>query len=146
MVTRQEIADEARSWIGTPWYHQGFAKGVGCDCIGLVRGVGDATKAFEYDEASWRVRQYAAHSRHPNPKVMRAALREFFDPIPKSEAGIGDIFWFRFVEPQHLGILIEPGIIIHADRMAERVIDHSMRYMHIVAAFRYPNLIETRNP
>ena len=29
----------ARSWIGTPYRHQASRKGVGCDCLGLLRGV-----------------------------------------------------------------------------------------------------------
>jgi len=29
----------ARSWIGTPYVHQASVKGVGCDCLGLLRGV-----------------------------------------------------------------------------------------------------------
>src|SRR3954471_18800976 len=33
------ILAEARSWIGTPYRHQASLKGVGCDCLGLVRGV-----------------------------------------------------------------------------------------------------------
>src|SRR3712207_7216939 len=33
------IIAEARSWIGTPYRHQASLKGVGCDCLGLLRGV-----------------------------------------------------------------------------------------------------------
>jgi hypothetical protein len=33
------IVAEARSWIGTPYHHQASVKHVGCDCLGLVRGV-----------------------------------------------------------------------------------------------------------
>ena len=33
------IVAAARSWIGTPYLHQASLKGVGCDCLGLVRGV-----------------------------------------------------------------------------------------------------------
>lgn len=29
----------ARSWLGTPYHHQGATKGSGCDCLGLIRGV-----------------------------------------------------------------------------------------------------------
>ncbi len=29
----------ARAWIGTPYVHQASVKGVGCDCLGLLRGV-----------------------------------------------------------------------------------------------------------
>src|SRR6185437_17129428 len=38
-LTRQDIVAEARAWIGTPYRHQGSLKGIGCDCLGLVRGV-----------------------------------------------------------------------------------------------------------
>ena len=38
-LTRDAIVAEARSWIGTRYRHQASLKGVGCDCLGLVRGV-----------------------------------------------------------------------------------------------------------
>ncbi len=33
------VLTEVRTWIGTPYQHQMSLKGVGCDCIGLVRGI-----------------------------------------------------------------------------------------------------------
>ncbi len=33
------IVAAARGWLGTPYRHQGALKGVGCDCLGLLRGV-----------------------------------------------------------------------------------------------------------
>jgi NlpC/P60 family putative phage cell wall peptidase len=33
------VVAAARSWIGTPYRHQASLKGVGCDCLGLLRGV-----------------------------------------------------------------------------------------------------------
>ena len=33
------IVDLARGWIGTPYLHQASCRGIGCDCLGLVRGV-----------------------------------------------------------------------------------------------------------
>jgi NlpC/P60 family putative phage cell wall peptidase len=33
------IITAARGWIGTPYRHQGSAKGIGCDCLGLLRGL-----------------------------------------------------------------------------------------------------------
>jgi len=33
------IVAEARRWIGTPYRHQASLIGVGCDCLGLVRGI-----------------------------------------------------------------------------------------------------------
>ena len=37
--SRAAIVFEARNWIGTPYRHQASLKGIGCDCLGLVRGV-----------------------------------------------------------------------------------------------------------
>jgi len=42
-ITRSLIVAETRAWIGTPYRHQASLKGVGCDCLGLVRGVWRAT-------------------------------------------------------------------------------------------------------
>lgn len=33
------VLAEAETWLGTPYRHQGSRKGVGCDCLGLVRGI-----------------------------------------------------------------------------------------------------------
>lgn len=38
-MTSEELVAVAQSWIGTPYHHQASAKGVGCDCLGLLRGV-----------------------------------------------------------------------------------------------------------
>ena len=34
-----DVVTAARAWIGTPYVHQASVKGVGCDCLGLLRGV-----------------------------------------------------------------------------------------------------------
>ena len=34
-----DIAQIARTWIGTPYVHQASAKGAGTDCLGLLRGI-----------------------------------------------------------------------------------------------------------
>lgn len=38
MPNRSDVVTEARSWVGTPYHHQQWRKGAGCDCIGLVLG------------------------------------------------------------------------------------------------------------
>lgn len=35
----EALVGEARAWIGTPYRHGGTARGLGCDCLGLVLGV-----------------------------------------------------------------------------------------------------------
>lgn len=39
MTSASKIISTAESWIGTPYHHQSSVKGVGCDCLGLIRGV-----------------------------------------------------------------------------------------------------------
>ena len=46
-LARATIVAEARAWIGTPYRHQGSLKGIGCDCLGLVRGVWRAVAGAE---------------------------------------------------------------------------------------------------
>ena len=70
----QAIIAEARTWIGTPYRHQASLKGVGCDCLGLLRGVWRAihgvepemTPAYAPDwaEAGGEERLAAAARRH----------------------------------------------------------------------------------
>ena len=50
-LTRARIVAEARAWIGTPYRHQASLKGVGCDCLGLVRGVWRAVIGPEPERA-----------------------------------------------------------------------------------------------
>ena len=38
-MKRTEIVTAAREWLGTPYHHQASLSGVGCDCLGLVRGL-----------------------------------------------------------------------------------------------------------
>lgn len=35
MPTAQDMVEEARKWVGTPWRHQGRTR-VGVDCVGLL--------------------------------------------------------------------------------------------------------------
>ncbi len=52
------ICTEVRSWLGTPYHHQASVKGVGCDCLGLIRGVwrgvyGDEPEAMPAYSPEW---------------------------------------------------------------------------------------------
>ncbi len=39
-INRVEIVAVARSWLGTPWIHQGRLKDIGVDCGGLIISLG----------------------------------------------------------------------------------------------------------
>ncbi|MFD0934795.1 peptidase P60, partial [Methylobacterium trifolii] len=38
-LTGADVVAQARLWLGTPYRHQASLAGVGCDCLGLLRGV-----------------------------------------------------------------------------------------------------------
>ena len=98
------VVAEARRWIGTPYHHQARLRGVGCDCAGLIIGVGLATGTLDFSES--RFREFAGYARTPNPRQMRRALEAFLVPVPEKVAGDGDIMWleWRADLPMHLAI------------------------------------------
>jgi len=136
-TTRQQIVDEARTWLGTPFHHQGRLKGVGADCAGIVDGV---ARAFGF---SGNVP--VNYGRQPDCKAMKAVLDEHMDPIPVAEATLADVLWFAFDgDPQHVGIITDlagasisdaaPGGdtpcgrfgILHSYAQAKKCVEHGM--------------------
>jgi NlpC/P60 family putative phage cell wall peptidase len=114
MITRQAILAEARDWIGTPYRHQASAKGAGCDCLGLVRGVwralyGDEPEATPAYTPNWAERAGA--------EALRDAARRNLREISLESAAPGDVLLFRMdaCSPmKHAAILDEEERLIHA--------------------------------
>lgn len=109
----------AGQWIGTPYRHQGSAKGVGCDCLGLVRGIWREIYGAEPE----RVAPYAADwaERGGQERLLEAAGRHCA-VVPGLAAALpGDLLVFRF-RPQfaakHAGILAGADAFIHAYEQA----------------------------
>jgi NlpC/P60 family putative phage cell wall peptidase len=144
MVTRADIVAEARTWLGVPWRHQGWRRETGCDCVGLVRGVGHALgliDAFDENPANAR---FIGYAREPNPALMRAALDLHLVAIARRSAGPGDVLWLRFGnEPRHLAILTPDNQIIHALESVGKVVEHRLdaRWaQRCIAAWRFPGV------
>lgn len=114
MISRHAILDEARAWIGTPYQHQASAKGAGCDCLGLVRGVWRALYGREPETApaytpDWAERQGA--------ETLLAAARRHLRECPLASAAPGEMLLFRMdarSPVKHAAILDEDDHIIHA--------------------------------
>ncbi|SHG39928.1 NlpC/P60 family protein [Cognatishimia maritima] len=101
---RQDIVDEARRWIGTPYVHQASRLGAGTDCLGLIRGVWRGVLGAEPEVAP----AYSADwSETAQDEVLwRAALRHL---VPKdlAAAAPGDVLLFRMCDravAKHLGV------------------------------------------
>lgn len=117
--TGEKVLALAQGWIGTPYRHQASLKGVGCDCLGLVRGI-------------WR-ELYGAEPELPPPyapdwaerggedRLMAAAKRHFLAVPDREEARPGDLLLFRWradAAAKHLGIVAAPQHFIHAYEQA----------------------------
>lgn len=103
-----EIVAEARSWIGTPYRHQGRTKGARVDCVGLILGVGKTLDLLDISPEDWK--RHAGYSTNPNPRLMGEGMRKFLAPLPidkAEEAPDGAIAWLAWREdlPMHLAIM-----------------------------------------
>jgi NlpC/P60 family putative phage cell wall peptidase len=125
----QALVAAARDWIGTPYLHQASLKGVGCDCLGLLRGVwrelvGPEPEPLPPYSPDWA----EATGRETLYETLNRYLTEIpADPIRSgAEAKPGAIVLFRMIQngpAKHCGILAErDGVssLIHA-RQNKRV-------------------------
>ena len=104
----------ARRWHGTPYHDQASLRDVGCDCLGLIRGVWRDIIGPE----ALPVPAYARDWSETGPsEVLAEAARQVLLSIAVSEAGRGAVVLFRMragAIAKHCGILTEHGRFIHA--------------------------------
>jgi NlpC/P60 family putative phage cell wall peptidase len=141
-ITADAVIAEARAWIGTPYQHQASLRGIGCDCLGLVRGVwralfGDEPEAVPPYAPDW------AEAAAGEP-LAEAALRHLIR-IDPSMFRAGDILLFRWragVAAKHAAIVTAPHLMVHAHdgaAVAEVAIAPWWR-RRIAYAFRFPGV------
>lgn len=109
-----EVVRIARGWIGTPYRHQGARKGVGCDCLGLVRGVWREIHGTEPETPPPYGMDWAERS--GEERLFDAARRYFGPPVAVDTMRPGDLLLFRWQEgaaAKHLGIVSGPDRFIH---------------------------------
>ena len=136
----EAVIAAARSWLGTPYHDQASLRGVGCDCLGLARGVWrdvvgaepQAIPPYSRDWGETGVRE-----------VLAIGARAMMIEIPLSEIGTGALVLFRMAPraiAKHVGILTAPDRFIHAyDRLG--VIEEALTTAwsrRIAFAFRFP--------
>lgn len=114
MTTRADIIAAARSWIGTPYRHQASLKGVGCDCLGLARGVWREVMGCEPEVPPPYTRDWARH--HSSESFAEAAAR-YLVPIAIGAHQPADVLLFALKEQMpatHCAILTAPDRMVHA--------------------------------
>lgn len=114
VVTRAALLEEARSWIGTPYRHQASVKGVGCDCLGLVRGVWRGCLGAEPELPPPYAPDWAEAGGLET--LQQAALRHLRS-LPSAEFAAGDVLLFRYRDgclAKHVAIASAADRMIHA--------------------------------
>ncbi|MEM8616217.1 MAG: NlpC/P60 family protein [Pseudomonadota bacterium] len=108
------IVTAARAWIGTPYRHQASIKGVGADCLGLVRGVWRDVVGPEPELPGPYTPDWAEAL---GEETLLQAARRHLNEVAISGARPGDVLLFRMGlghPAKHCAILSEPQRIIHA--------------------------------
>ena len=110
----------ARAWIGTPYLHQSSVQGVGCDCLGLARGIWRALHGNEPWEVPPYSRDWGEAGRR---EVLAEAARVALIEVALKDAGPGTLILFRMapgVPAKHCGVLgtsvMRPTLIHAYDR------------------------------
>ncbi len=144
MVTRAEFIAKARSYVGTPFHHQGRVPGVGLDCPGpLICACWD----LGLKPRSFDVTGYTAL---PDGRSLKAYCDEHMTPIDSDQMQAGDVILVRWQKgpPQHLGILFDHPLgglaMVHADSVRSRRVSETRvefgRAMSLVQAYAVPGL------
>jgi NlpC/P60 family putative phage cell wall peptidase len=147
MTTREQIVASACYWLGTPYHHQASVRVVGCDCLGLIRGlwrelVGEEPEAMPAYTRDW--------GDVTGSEPLLAAARRNLTPIDPSVALPGDILVFRMQAgvAKHAGIVTEelhhePARFIHAveDLGVTEVALTRWWRRRVVAAFSFPGAV-----
>lgn len=132
----------ARGWLGTPYVHQASVKGVGCDCLGLVRGVWREVRGEEPEA----VPPYAAGwAEAGGIESLASAARRHLREVPAADRQAGDVVLFRWrggYPAKHAGILSAPRQMIHAQDGAcvAEVPLNGWWLRHLAHVFRFPGV------
>ena len=136
------VVQVVRDWIGTPYRHQASRKGVGCDCLGLLRGVWREVEGPEPEQTPAYTGNWSEVSRRE--RLIDAAQRHFVAAAEGSWQA-GDLLVFRMRRQgvaKHVGILSGPDRFIHAYDGARVTETHLNAFWRscIAAVFRFPSV------
>jgi len=149
MIPGSEVVAEAREWLGTRWHHQAAVKGVGTDCMGLVRGVSAQLGLMPSDiMLTAAALPFVGYGRMPFEGRLEAACATFFTPITFAQAQPGDMVLIAFESvPHHVGILGDYPAggfsLIHAYMPSRKVIESRLDAVwlsRVVSYWRIPGV------
>ena len=109
-----EVIAIARDWLGTPYHDQASLRGVGCDCLGLARGIWRALHGPEPFQIPPYSRDWGETGAR---EVLAEGAARVMLPVAPEDRQPGDLLIFRMrptAIAKHLGVLTEPEQFLHA--------------------------------
>jgi NlpC/P60 family putative phage cell wall peptidase len=143
-ITRAALVAEAKAWIGTPYRHQASLRGVGCDCLGLVRGVWRAVCGAEPEPVPPYAPDWAEASRR---ETLALAGQRHLVEIDPAQFAPGDVLLFRWRNgfvAKHAAIVTAADLMVHAHdgaAVAEVAVAPWWR-RRLAYAFRFPGVTD----
>lgn len=144
---RRHAADEpvrlARTWIGTPYHHQASVKGVGTDCLGLIRGIWLELYGAESEAPPAYSRDWGEAN---GEETLLAAARRHLIEVPRAEAKPGDVLVFRIRAgsvAKHAALRASPASMIHAMEgyLVSEIMLTPWWQRRLVAVFSFPGTV-----
>lgn len=127
---RSDVVAAARSYLNTPFHHQGRVKGTGVDCIGMIVGAAR--------ECGIEIHDRTDYPRQPVPSDLLRGFRDNFVPLASLEFLPADLLVFWIIDPatlppeklaetpQHVALATDRGVIHSWNGGARKVVEHGL--------------------
>ena len=112
--TATQAARLALGWIGTPYLHQSDVRGLGCDCLGLLRGV---RRELGFPDVAVPAYAPGWGELEPGGEPLLDAACRLLVPRHGRDPEPGDVIVFRMIAAgpaKHCGIALDASSFVHA--------------------------------
>ncbi len=142
-MRRGDIVAAARAWVGTPYRHQASFRAVGCDCLGLVRGVWRDLLGAEPEMAPPYSPDWAEAF---GQETLLEAAERHFQRCEEIKAGTVLVFrWKAGTPAKHIGIAVAPDRFVHAYDQVGRAVEGALVPVwrrRLTATFDFPGVTD----
>lgn len=147
MVSREAIIETARTYVETPFAHQGRTKGSALDCVGLPLMVAGDLGLNDKDGQPLNGGCYTTYSAQPVGNYVYQLCQKHLVYKPVRAMLPGDVLVFNVeTAPCHVGILSEKdgvAYVIHAYNGVGKCVEHVLDYRwrkRLVGCFQFPEV------
>jgi len=132
------VIEEARSYLGTTWVHQGRSRR-GVDCVGFL--------LLSFMTSGIKLNDSRGYARKPDGIMLKKMMdgQKSFMTVGKNDIKAGDVLLFRIRhDPQHVGLVVPSktakfGMIHSYNGGEKKVVEHDLAdywIKKIVAVYR----------